>query len=258
MKHACYFLLLLPLLSPAQRSCVTELIDIAERRSQIIQLSYNGGYMPDSLETYNDKLQNRLLECTKTIESLTANTNSFADNNIGVSTSPDNRFRVYSWDDQTGGTMRYGVNIFQFSDGKNVYSQPSDWDGAEDGVPAYFYDVIDHVVSNGKTFYVVTGVFIGSSAASLHKIKIFSIDDGHLNPDAVLIKTASGIQNELGYEVDFSDKDNWKNPKANREWADLQYDPKTKTIAIPLITEAGQVTSRKIRYRFNGTYFVKL
>ena len=98
---------------------------------------------------------------------------------------------------------------------------------------------------------------MGSSAVSVHVVKIFSVDDGMLNSDAELIKTRTGIRNELSYEVDFSASANRGNP-INREEAWLQYDAKSHTISIPLIQENGRLTSKKIRYRFTGTYFEKI
>lgn len=50
---------------------------------------------------------------------------------ITIASSDDNLFRIYSWDTQTGGTMRFYENIYQFRYGNKVYvKQPvSDVEG---------------------------------------------------------------------------------------------------------------------------------
>lgn len=111
------------------------------------------------------------------------------------------------------------------------------------------------MISGNKTFYVTQSISVLSSALSYHKVKIFSIDDGKLNDKAVLIKTKSGLKNQLGYEVDVSSQSN-----RDQEVPDysIVYDQKNRIIAIPLILSNGKVTSGKIRYQFKGQYFEKL
>lgn len=240
--------------------CEKELLAMASRRSYFDQLEYNGTFDPiDSINVYNERLALRLLQCTKTKESLLNPFVRLEDENIGLTTSPDGLFKIYSWDDQTGGTMRYAINVFQYSNGSDVFSQLPTWLEEEDPdeTTGFFYSILDEVVSAGKKFYVVKCIFIGSSAVSVHKIKIFSIDNTILNDKAVLIKTKTGIRNELSYEIDFSGSANLGNP-IDREEAWLQYDAKSHTISIPLIQENGRLTKKKIRYRFTGTYFEKI
>ena len=264
MKQLTRILILLASVAGlAQESagCETELQAVAARRAHFLDRYINGHDTADmdSIVVYNEKLQTRLLECTQTQESLRKPFVSLGEYNIGLTRSPDGLFNIYSWDDETGGTMRYSMNVFQFSDGHRVASQKAAWleDADPDETTSFFYDVLDEVVSGGKKFYVVKGVFVGSSAVSAHVIKIFSIDSSVLNSDAKLIRTKTGIRNELSYEIDFSASANLGNP-VDREEAWLQYDAKSHTISIPLIQENGRLTKKKIRYRFTGTYFEKI
>ncbi len=61
---------------------------------------------------------------------------------------------------------------------------------------------------------------------SYHAINIFSIDKGQLNDKAQLIKTQSGIKNQLSYEVDLT-------ASANRQYEgrdhEIEYDKKIKS-----------------------------
>jgi hypothetical protein len=214
----------------------------------------------DSIDSYNKKLGNLLLKCGTLPETLSHPYRSLTQGELHmyITTSPDGLFRIYSWDSQTGGTMRGVINVFQFQDAGQSFSETAFWDHEDDEFENnYFYDVLDSVSSNGKIYYVVKCLFIGSSTLTGNKIKIFSIDGGKLNDKAKLIKTKTGIHNELQYDIDFSDSVN-QHLKLDYEVSWLQYDKKTKTISIPLITEEGKLTARKIRYRFNGTYFVKI
>ena len=240
-------------------SCAADLIGINLKRQSFIDQSLTDFDRSDSISHYNQLLRDRVLECAHTPASLSRPFTELSENGVGITASPDGKLRVYSWDSGTGGTMRYAINVFQYGDGSGFYSQPAIWDNEDDSFEnTYFYDVLDQVTSEAKVYYLVKCLFIGSSAVSEHKIKIFSIDDGRLNENAALIKTATGIRNELSYSVDLANEANLKNGHNNREWVELLYDAKTKTISIPLITEAGRVTSKKIAYRFNGSYFVKL
>lgn len=75
-----------------------------------------------------------------------------------------------------------------------------------------------------------------------------------MNDRAKLIKTKSGIKNELGYEVDLTASAN-----RNKDIPDfsIKYDKIKKAISIPLILNNGQITTKRIVYKFNGQYFEK-
>ena len=119
------------------------------------------------------------------------------------------------------------------------------------------YTDLNELVANGKTYYVTQNVAIGSSANYVFTIKIFAIDNGKLNDTAKLIMTKTGLHNELSYEVDWSETSN-RESTLDRNVDSPSYDAKNNIISIPLIQEDGKVTTKRIRYKFNGQYFVKL
>jgi hypothetical protein len=213
----------------------------------------------DSINKYNVSFEKLLLKYSGSIpESLTFNFKDLTKNGLEVSTSENNLFRIYSWDTETGGTMRSFRNVFQFKNDEKIFSKklPSDID--ESGESNFSYEIIDQINSENKTFYVVKCISIGSSAASSHKIKIFSIENMKLNDNAKLIKTKTGIKNELGYEIDFSSSANQTPDAVNREFAWISYDKKNKIILLPVILENGKLTKKKIKYQFKGVYFEKV
>jgi len=204
----------------------------------------------DSALKYNSIFSKLLLKCIqKNPGTIHHDFKNLVKNGLKIVTSEDGNFRIYSWDDETGGTMRRYHKIFQFKDGKKILSKELPKDGGA------FYTQINDVVSGNKTFYVTQSISVLSSAMSYHQVKIFSIDNGKLNDKAVLIKTKSGIKNQLGYEADVSSQSN-----RDQEVPDysIVYDKKNKIIAIPLIQSNGKITSEKIKYQFKGKYFEKL
>lgn len=176
---------------------------------------------------------------------------------LKISSSKDGFFRIYSWDTESGGTMRSFRNVFQYMDSKKIHSENL-IDKDEYGESMFTYEIIDQVISKKKTYYVVKCIFIGSSALSYHKIKIFSIENDKLNENAKLIKTSTGIKNELGYEIDFSSSVNREPNSVEMDFAWINYNKINKIITIPLITSEGKLTKRKITYKFNGEYFIKI
>ncbi len=84
-------------------------------------------------------------------------------------------------------------------------------------------------------------------------IQIFAIENGKLNDDVKLIKTASGLHNKLYYDYDF----NWWDTHDDLLNAYIHYDAITKTISIPVVMADGHVTKNFIYYKFTGQYFEK-
>lgn len=154
--------------------------------------------------------------------------------------------------------MRFYRTIFQYKNRKGTYSIPSEYNSKGDNPdPGCFYRQVNKIVSQQKTFYITQSISVLSSTYTAHFIKIFSIEDYGLNDTAKLIKTKTGIRNELGYEMDFSTSSNKNTIRGDINYS-TEYDPANKIITIPLITEDGKLTARKIRYRFDGKYFVKM
>jgi hypothetical protein len=213
----------------------------------------------DSIEKYNGIFEKALLKYSRSIpETLTFDFKDLAKIGLKISESQDGFLKIYCWDSETGGTMRNYRNVFQFKDSNKLFSQKLISDIDESGESSFSYEIVDQVISENKTFYIVKCVSIGSSAVSRHKIKIFSIDNSKLNENAKLIKTKTGIRNELSYDIDFSSSVNQESDSVDSEYAWLLYDKKNKIISLPLILENGKLTKRKIKYVFKGKYFEKI
>lgn len=209
----------------------------------------------DSLSKYNAKLEKLLLQFTASnSETLTYTFKELIENGMDIATSEDGLFRIYSWNTLEGGTMRIYKNVFQYKDKNQLYSKVfPPVKGQQEGY--YFYQIND-IVSENKKFYVAQGTSVGGTYIYFNKVKIFSIDKALLNDKALLIKTKSGIRNELGYEVNLGAYPN-RERKTLPDY-EIQYDTNNKIISIPVILEDYKITDKRIKYQFKGKYFEKL
>ncbi|MBK7884432.1 MAG: hypothetical protein IPJ81_12070 [Chitinophagaceae bacterium] len=195
----------------------------------------------DSLQKANDLFEYLLLKYTSSNpQTISYNFKSLVDSGLTIVTSEDGLFKIYSWDTWTGGTMHYFRNVFQFKSDSKVFSKI--FRSKEESDAGCFYNQIDDIISDNKKFYITQSRAILSSGLSYHNIKIFSIDNLKLNDIAKLIKTKTGIKNQLGYEVDLTASSN-----RDREIPDfyIEYDKVNKIISIPVILEDSKVTAKK-------------
>jgi hypothetical protein len=210
----------------------------------------------DSLEKANDQFEKLLLNLTsKNPQTINYKFKSLIDSGLTISTSADGNFRIYNWDTWTGGTMHIYNNVFQYKANGKVFSKTLNNAKNNDGDPDCLYYEINQVTSNNKNFYLAFSSARLSSGLSYQNIKVFSIDSNKLDDNAKLIKTRTGIKNQLGYEVDLTSSANRDRKVPNFH---IEYDKINKVISIPVILDNNEVTNKKIKYKFNGTYFEKL
>lgn len=265
MKIILSVLLLLQLnaFSQTAKGYEQKLNKLAERHNYWDDQNSNGNEVAsDSLEACNNAFEKYLLEVASTIpESISNKFEAFEKNHIHVLTSEDGNFRIYTWDTFEGGTMRFFKNILQYKSNGKVKAKVFNID--EDDAGCQFLE-LNQVTSNKKHFYVTCAVSVGSSSVYGYYAKIFSIDNRRLNEEAKLIKTKSGLMNTLYYEIDLTNEANRNDTYFDDhnlsvfDYIGMEYDKKTKTIILALLDENEKVTTKKIKYRFNGTYFEKV
>lgn len=168
-----------------------------------------------------------------------------------VTTSKDGLFRIYSWDDQLGGTMRFFQNIFQFKSDGQVFTKSYE---TKEGDSGSFYSTMYTFYANNLTYYLAINNSIGSSKDLSQTIKVFSIDNKQLNDTVRLIKTSSGLRNKINVGFDFFSVVD----RPERPIQLIKYDENKNIIYIPIVLENGKVTDRFILYQFNGQYFEKI
>ncbi len=220
--------------------------------------NYGSNYDDEKLSAANKVFEEKLLKYTKMAATLKypfAELNKFMAN----ATAVDGKFRVYTWDSESGGTMHdyYRVYQFQGADGK-VYSQTEDNSEEDGGAGSFVYDVFTVDAKDGK-FYVVCTNFIGSTNDHYQSANLFKIEGNKINDKVNLIKTKSGLTNSLSFEYNFFSVVDRK----ERPIKLILFDAKTNTLKIPVVINDqkfpnGRVTDKFISYKFDGTYFVKV
>lgn len=235
--------------------------DLNQHLKNIWQWRYDNRYSDlegssDSVVIENKRFIKKMLDVlNKNPATLNAPFDSLQ-TSMNIASSPDKKFRIYSWNTETGGTMRFFANIIQFKTPTGVkavlYFTPLD--DPENMGCGFFYDSVYQLTKGKETYYLAGRTAIFSSKDLLDEIAIFKINNSRLNDTAALIKTKTGIRNSLGYEYDFFsviDIPYEKRPK-------ISFNNKTNILSIPLVTEDGKVTAKTIRYKFNGQYFIKM
>ncbi|MCB2377232.1 hypothetical protein LGH70_06540 [Hymenobacter sp. BT635] len=209
----------------------------------------------DSLTRANERLRRHLLYYTTTEPA----TLSYAfavlqQEGMTITTAPDGRLRIYSWDTQTGGTMHYFDNVVQFRAGARVGARrlTTPLPGANPDAGHSYFDIFT-VQRGAQTFYLAYGQAIYSTHDCYQQVRAFTIENGQLNADAKLIRTQSGLRNTLGFSFDFFSVVD----RPERPVRLISYEARARVLAIPVVWSDGKVTDRRIRYAFNGTVFVK-
>ncbi len=212
----------------------------------------------DSLYAANRKFEKLLYQYGSNPLTLRHDFKSLKKNGLVVSTSEDGKFRIYSWNTLTGGTMQFYRNVFQYESGKKVRAEISKSNMEYDSECTYYQ--INDIIAQDKKYYIAQNSAVYSNALQYITVKAFSIENNTLNSNARLFKTSTGIENELSCELDFSASVNHNQPMTFEDAQNLniQYDPKKKIISIPLILDDSKITAKRVRYQFKDKYFEKI
>ena len=242
-------LLLIPIFSYSQKQSLKKIeLDLLKASNKL----YSFDYGHDSIEKYSEQL--RII----TIELLSNNPATLKypfkmlidSNAFEIVTSEDSLFRIYSWDTWTGGTMHFYDIIYQFSNKGKVYTVP---EVLEEGDGGAFYSEVFTLRNGTKTYYLAVSNASFSSKDAVQSIEVFSIENGVLNKNVKLIKTAEGMIGSISVEFDFFSVVD----RPERPLKLIKYDKNKKVIYIPVVYEDGKVTNKFIQYKFNGRYFEK-
>jgi hypothetical protein len=164
---------------------------------------------------------------------------------ISIATSPDGLFRIYSWDQNAGGTTHEYNKVYQYKCGDKLYSKLE-----IDGNDGNRYSKIYMLDANNKRYYLGVGHVRVSTLKESESIQAFGIEQGALIDTVRIIKTRSGLTRTLGFEYIMDEHV----PDGDM----IHYDDSARTIRFPVVMEDEIVTKRKITYKFTGQYFEKI
>lgn len=208
------------------------------------------------LERENDALERKLIRYGKRAAVLQYAFSKLK-GKMFVSTSKDGKFRTYSWDRESGGTMHDHATVFQFR-GKSgrVYTWTAPG-SSEEEFGGFYHQIFQTDTPSGRV-YLANSTFMASTSLSGQQLGLFRIIGEKLDPNVRLIRTGSGLRNSVGFQYDFFSVVD----RAERPIQLFTYDEKRKAFSFPIVIEdsktpQGRVTDKMITYSFNGKYFVK-
>lgn len=206
---------------------------------------------PDSVSIENAKFKSVLLKYLKEYpSSLASGMDKVVDAGLKIATSDDRLFRIYSWDTETGGTMKFYENIYQYSTGKKVYVMQTVSD--VEGDPNSWFSKIYTLAADAGTYYLGLQYADFSNRDKYTGLGFFMIEKDSLKDNIKLVKTARGLESAIGIGYDFfSLVDHPERP------LDLiKYDAAEKTVKVPVVNqENGSITDKYETYKFTGKYF---
>lgn len=211
----------------------------------------------DSLEVVNKRLADFIINTGQQADMINMPFGQLDSSGISILTSDDKNFRIYCWNTETGGTMRFFNALVQYHSGNGiktaVLNRIDAAESAEDFDPGYWYHQLYTVKGNsGKAYYLPLYVGIYSGRDRLDGIKAYTIDNGELNDSVQLFKTTKASINTIEYAYDafnsYKDKNDGERPTIHLN------EEKTK-VYIPVISEE-KFTGKWLIYVFNGEQFV--
>lgn len=238
-------ILVLSLKSNAQRN------SISRREKQLavdynMLLKYRRGNI-DSLNYYSNKfgngLKNFIRSTPATLEYPFEMLTSQGDCNI--TTSEDGNLRIYSWDKETGGTMHFFNEIFQYkADGKVSAWIPE----YEESDPGSFCSRIYTIIVNSKSYYLVISNGIYSTKDVSQSVTAFTITKSRRLDSAKLFETRTGLVSVINVSYNFLSV-------AEQPVKLINYDEAKKALSIAVVDDDGKVMANTILYRLTGDHF---
>jgi hypothetical protein len=206
----------------------------------------------DSLEMSNNIFKSSLLAYTAAYPAtLNYDFKELETLGLHIRTSEDRLFRIYSWDTYTGGTAHIFEAVFQYKADNKVFSKTIH--GGE-GDFGRWYSNIYSLKADDKTYYIGLYHAVFSSKDLYQGIKLFSIENNTLNDNVRLIKTRTGVRNELGFGFNFFSVAN----RSERPVKLIYYEEDEKKLLLPIVMEDGKVTKKMMVYQFDGENFVQI
>lgn len=176
-----------------------------------------------------------------------------------IATSKDGKFRIYSWDTNTGGTMKFFDGIYQYKTKRGrIYAKA--FRQTQEFAARGFYYQIFQLDAGGKTYYLANSTNVLSNSQMHQDLEMYAIEGERLNDDVRLIRTSTAFRNSVGFDYDFFSVVNRRERPVKLFW----WDEAKKQFRFPVVVKddkfpnGGRVTDRFITYRFNGREFVRV
>lgn len=167
-----------------------------------------------------------------------------------INTSADGKFRIYSWDTWTGGTMHFFNEIYQWTHNGKVFTKVLKY-VAEEGDAGSYCSKMYTVSINQKNYYLAISNGIYSNRDVAQSISAFTIDNGKLNDSVELFKTRTEKLNSIRVEYNFFSVVD----RPERPVELISYDEKRKLVYVAVVDDQGTVSKRNLLYQLKENYF---
>ena len=227
---------------------------------------YNKNYDADTLDSYNERLLYYLNRTLKK-QPLTLRAEfKRAEKYMNIVSSDDHKFRIYSWDTEDGGTMRFHFSIIEYQTNSGVkteiiYRRPEQKgdlaDSTSRGWPGFYYSRVFTVYDNDSNVYYLAirwGIFSSSDVSS--GIKAYKIKNDHLNDSVKIFRTSKKFLNSIDYGFDTATDVDEKTGKQKHHYIHLSKDKHKLYIPVIAGEHGTTMTDRNLVYVWDGYQFV--
>ncbi len=265
MKKLFQIVLILASLSGASLTVFAQTNEQIETKivghlNNLEKFSYRGGTGDfDALERENRLLKAEILKSGKRSATIKYDFPALTEK-MFITTSKDRELRIFSWDNQVGGSGRVFETVYQYKDKSGKVRTSSSSASGEGVVCASFVYQIFQLDTGKGRLYLASATAACSNALAVQDISLLRIDGVKLNKTLKLIKTTKGLTNSIMFEYDFFSVVDRK----ERPIKLFFYDETKKSFRFPVVvddpkfTNGGKVTDRFISYGWDGKYFRKI
>ena len=172
------------------------------------------------------------------------------DSGLVITTSADGKFRIYAWDNEAGGSMRYFDHVLQYRSAGGT--KATMLDGSSMDAEGGWFELIHPFKAASVTYYLAFSRAIHCGVCRVETVRAFRIGSNGLIGPIKLFKKGTRLEDDI--HLEFRDFDHRRTPKPMLHA--LKYDSNQQTIKVPSLDEMeGAPTPPYTTYRWTGSYF---
>ncbi len=236
--------------SRAFHKSIEDVVDWKENVEAHATSAQYSAWLDDSLQLFADSLKeaNELLRwylvknLPRTPGALTDT--AYSKDGLAIVTAPDGKLREWHWNNWTGGTMPEYDQLIEYQSPSGIRIVDQNSVSPEDNQHNSWYDTIFEVhKANGKPVYLPVEAFQEWSTMGGEFISAFEIGDSSLIYDSSFFQTKKGRVSTIGIETHSID-------------SDIVVVPNGPTLFVPVVNKEYYITTKRLRYEFDGDHFV--
>lgn len=203
----------------------------------------------DSLNYYSKKFDMQFMALVKNnSQTLTYPFDLLKHQGIHIQTSADGKFRIYSWDNRTGGSWHQYSQIFQFESNKKIFTLTPD-SKEDEGDSNGFCSGIITLNLQDKTVYLCTVNYIFSSVDRRQALYAYRIYPNGLIEALEIFEDDKGRHRKL--YVDYNSK------HLSNALDIISWNKEKNTIYLPMTDEKGNVTKKHALYKLKDDSLIR-